>query len=359
MSPLDWGLGHATRMIPLIHALRERGHKVTLGAGRNGTALLSQEFPELEIIPLPSFSIKYPLKGNLVWAVMKQLPGFFATIRREKRKISQLQKKQHFDVIISDNRYGLYHPDVFSVIVTHQLMLKLPPSMKYLEKWVYKRHMKMLKKYNRCWVPDYAQRPFLSGDLAHLFPINDTTAFIGPLSRFSIGYCEQEPTEYLYDVIAVLSGPEPARTRFETKIIEQLSATDLKCVLVRGVPITSNEISVPDNITVYNHLPACDLKQLIQQSKYIVSRTGYSTIMDLAALKRTAILIPTPGQTEQEYLSSYYSEKKLFLCFKEDELNIQEALSQITLYQWNLNYPPINLLEKELDLLEAQISSRT
>lgn len=352
VSPLDWGLGHATRMIPVIHALKKRGHNVIIGGGRVAMAVLKPEFPELEWIPLPSYTIKYPSKGNLVWSVLKQMPAFFATIRKERKKIQSLQKKYQFDLIISDNRYGLYHPDVYSIVVTHQLMLKLPTSFKFMENWVYKKHSKMLAKYNRCWVPDYEQRPFLSGDLSHFFPITSSTSFIGPLSRFSNGSCPEMNTDYKNDLIVILSGPEPARTRLEDKIIQQLANIEMKCLLVRGVPLNAKEISVSKNVEVNNHLSSCELKQRIMESRIIISRSGYSTIMDLAALKRTAILIPTPGQTEQEYLSSYYSEKKLFLCFKEEELKIEEAISQITLYQWNLNFPQINLFDPEMDRLE-------
>lgn len=358
VSPLDWGLGHATRMVPVIHALKARGHNVIIGGGRVSMAVLKPEFPELEWVPMPSYAIKYPSKGNLLWAIIKQMPGFFANIRKEKRKIATLQKKYHFDVIISDNRYGLYNPNAFSIMVTHQLMLKLPPSLKFLENWVYKRHRRMLGKYDRCWVPDYMQRPFLSGDLSHLHPISSNTSFIGPLSRFSGSDCTATETDYIYDIIAILSGPEPARTEFENKVVKQLAESGLKCLLIRGVPVPANPLSFPKNIEVHNHLPACELLAKIQQSKYIVSRAGYSTIMDLAALKRTAILVPTPGQTEQEYLSSYYSEKKLFLCFKEADLKISEAISQITLYQWNLNFPQVNLLEKELNYLETTVGNK-
>lgn len=358
ISPLDWGLGHITRIIPVVQLLKDRGHHVILGGGRNAGAVLRSEFPDLEFEPLPSCAIRYPHKGSLVWSLLKQMPRFFATIRREKKKIEKIIRRHQVDVVISDNRYGLYNKDVYSIFITHQLMIKLPPSVKFLEKWLYLRHQRMISKFDVCWVPDYARPPYLSGDLSHLFTPPSHVVFVGPLSRFSVGFCDEATSAYEYEVIAIMSGPEPARSRLEESLAEQLENTGKKCLLVRGLPNDAEKPEMPANIETVNHLPACTLKEKIMQSKNIIARAGYSTIMDLVAIGRTAILVPTPGQTEQEYLAQYYNERKLFLCFSEKELNVAEALNQITLYNWNMNKRSCQSLETEVGRIEKLLGSK-
>jgi uncharacterized protein (TIGR00661 family) len=360
ISPLDWGLGHITRIIPIIQMLRERGHNVIIGGGRNAMAILKTEFPDLVFEPLPSYMMQYPQKGNLVWAVLKQMPSFLASIRKEKRKIGKIISKYDIDLVISDNRYGLYNKEVYCVFMTHQVMLKLPESVKFLEKRVYKRHLKMISHFDACWIPDYSQRPNLSGDLAHLYPPPDNSAYIGPLSRFNNEDCSVSEKDYKYDVIAIISGPEPSRTNLEKLLFEQMAETERKCILVRGLPADTEPMSdVPENITVFNHLPACELMDKILRSRFVIARAGYSTIMDLVAIKKTAVLIPTPGQTEQEYLASFYSDRKLFLCINEKDFNITEALNQLSLYSWNLN-PVVNTTaKKEMIRIEKLLSSHS
>jgi len=358
ISPLDWGLGHITRTIPVVQMLKDRGHHVILGGGRNASNIYKSEFPDIEFEPLPSSAIHYPERGSLIWALIRQMPRFFATIRKEKRKIAKIIRKHQIDVVISDNRYGLYSRDVYSIFITHQLMLKLPSAVKMLERWVYKRHQRMIMKFDACWVPDYARPPYLSGDLSHLYTPSSHVVYIGPLSRFSMGFCEDASAGKIYEVIAILSGPEPSRTRLESNILEQMEKTGKKCLLVRGLPSDTGDLKTPSNIESVNHLPACTLREKILQSKYIIARAGYSTIMDLVAMGRTAILIPTPGQTEQEYLAQYYNQRKLFLCISEKDLNLHEALNQITLYQWNLNMRSCQSLATEVERIEKLLGSK-
>jgi UDP-N-acetylglucosamine transferase subunit ALG13 len=302
--------------------------------------------------------IRYPQSGSLVWAVLKQMPSFLASIRKERRKIGKIISKYKIDLVISDNRYGLYNKDAFCVFMTHQVMLKLPEAVKFLEKRVYKRHLKMISRFDACWIPDYAHRPHLAGDLAHLYPPPANAAYIGPLSRFHPEDCPTSEKENICDVIAIISGPEPSRSNLERMLFVQMSESEKNCILVRGLPAESEVLSnVPRNISVFNHLPACELMEKIRRSRYVIARAGYSTIMDLVAIKKTAILIPTPGQTEQEYLASFYSDRKLFLCINENEFNIIEALNQLSLYTWNLNPIDNSSAIKEIIRIEKLISS--
>lgn len=321
-------------------------------------AVLKTEFPDLEFEPLPSYMIRYPQKGSLVWAVLKQMPSFLASIRKERRKIGKIIGKYKIDLVISDNRYGLYNKDAYCVFMTHQIMLKLPESVKFLEKRVYKRHLKMISRFDSCWIPDYAQRPHLAGDLAHLYSPPANAAYIGPLSRFSSDDCPSSEKKYICDVIAVISGPEPSRSNLERLLFVQMAETERKCIIVRGLPAEAETLKdVPENITIFNHLPAGELLDKILHSRYLIARAGYSTIMDLVAIKKTAILIPTPGQTEQEYLASFYSDRKLFLCINESEFNIIEALNQLSLYTWNLNPVANTNANKEMIRIEKLLCS--
>lgn len=359
---MDWGLGHATRIIPIIKYLKDEGHHVILGGGRQSMALLRQEFPDLEWEPLPSSSIIYPEKGNLILALIKQLPLFFANKSREKRKLQQIIKKHNIQLVISDNRYGLYNKNIYSIIITHQIMLKMPISLTGMEKWVHRFHKRLIKKFDRCWIPDYDKRPYLSGDLAHKYPLLPNWRFIGPLSRFSEKTENKSykpellSTHFNNDILVLISGPEPARSVFENIIIKQLSQLELKSIIVRGQPITDN-VENKGNIRLIDHVKADELKQLIINSKYIIARSGYSTIMDLVSLKRTAILVPTPGQTEQEYLGAYLSGRKMFLTIQQSKLNIWEAINQLSTYTWQINFPENNLLENEISEVVKQLKS--
>jgi UDP-N-acetylglucosamine transferase subunit ALG13 len=276
-------------------------------------AFLQQEFPNLKTIVIPGYEVTYGDKGSVIKLFYESVK-FFNFIKEEHQNIDKIVEEHNIDMIVSDNRYGLYSEKAESIIVTHQLYPKAPIG----ESIVHDKIAKLLSNFNKVWIPDYEGENNLSGDLSHLKPFNQNHKFLGPLSRFStFGSAQGENLEF--DVCAMLSGPEPQRTIFEKLIFKQIEKHKLKAVVVRGLP---NETLENDKM-VFNHLPTKQLQEFILKSKVVVCRTGYSSIMDLATLGKKAILVPTPGQTEQEYLADYHKNNLQFLVQQQKELNLK------------------------------------
>jgi UDP:flavonoid glycosyltransferase YjiC (YdhE family) len=329
MAPLDWGLGHVTRCIPIIKLLLENGHNVTLAATGRHAQLLMDEFPQLEIMDLQGYGLSYSLKKTLTpWKIMLQIPKILISIKRERQWLDTHMTKRRFDVVISDCRFGLHHKDVFCVIITHQLQIKSPFG-KWSEGFLRKMNYRFINRFNECWVPDFESSNNLAGQLSHppvlpLVPVK----YIGALSRF-----KHEARIKQYDLLVILSGPEPQRSALEDIVIKQLSRYEGKAALVRGLPGQASSISVP-GVDVFDHLPAANLCTIIASSKLIISRSGYTTVMDLIALRKKSILIPTPGQSEQEYLGKYLMQKKLCVCIEQHVFSLQDALQQAAGFEY-------------------------
>ena len=306
VCPLNWGLGHATRCIPIIRELLTEGHEPVIVADGYPLAFLKQEFPTLRFIEFPSYSIYYSSGKSQVGAMIFNLPNILIGIINEHLWLRDLLRTEHFDQVISDNRFGMWNRRVHSVYMTHQLMVKMPVNLIYLESLVHQIHKAFINRYDECWIPD-RETAGLSGDLSHKYPLPRNTKFIGSLSRFK-GMETVEPNMD-FEVVAVISGVEPQRTIFEDGLILKYKTKPEKTLIVRGQPNTSKEEKQIGNITLVSHLPDLELVAVLLGAKKIICRSGYSSIMDLDALKclHKAELIPTPGQTEQEYLFSVNS----------------------------------------------------
>lgn len=311
VCPLNWGLGHASRCVPLIKQFIQEGYQVIIGADKNPLAFLQQEFPELKTITIPGYEVEYSEKGSALKLFYESVK-FYNFIKKEKQFLDDLLEQHQIDMIVSDNRYGLYSDKVESIIITHQLYPKAPVG----ETIVHKKIAQLLSNFDEVWIPDYEGEHNLSGDLAHLKSFEQQHKFIGPLSRF------EKPTELSaieFDVCAIISGPEPQRTIFEEMVMKQISEHNLKAVVVRGLPNDNAE----NNEFVFNHLPTKELQDYILKSKYVVCRAGYSSIMDLAVLGKKALLVPTLGQTEQEYLAEYHANNNQFVTQQQETFNLK------------------------------------
>ncbi|MBW6483678.1 MAG: glycosyltransferase [Vicingaceae bacterium] len=322
VCPLDWGLGHAARCIPIINTLIELGHEVIIAADNAPLNFLKTTFPQLQLVQLPGYTIRYITNGCMNFKILLQLPGFLKSIKKEHQLLITIIKENDIDLVISDNRYGCWSEKVASVFITHQLSIQAP----FGKKWLNKMNHHFIQKFNECWIPDIESETNLSGNLSHIKKRNVLpTFFIGSLSRFS---GKMLSSEQKYDAFVIISGPEPQRTVFENLVAKQAEKTALKLVLVRGLP-SENKIPTylhSENLEVHNHLPTELFLEKIEQSNLVISRSGYSTIMDLAVLGKKAVLIPTPGQTEQEYLATYHFEKQHYFTQTQQEFNLEEAI---------------------------------
>lgn len=323
VAPLHWGLGHATRCIPIINGLISQGFEPVLASDGGALELLKKEFPKLKAFELPSYNISYSKKGNgFKLRFLRASPHILRTIKREKRFIAELVKSEHVAGIISDNRFGVRHKDIPSVYITHQINVLSGKTSWFSSKW----HQKVIKKFDECWVPDFEFEPNLSGQLGHLKQKMTHTKYIGPLSRL-----KKQNYDHTIDVLVILSGPEPQRTQLEKKLLILLKNRRRKVIFVRGIIEDKQKITKIENIELYNYMTSKELEDAINTSKLIVSRSGYTTIMDLAKLEKKAIFIPTPGQFEQLYLAEILAKNFIIPSVPQEHLT-KNSLQFDTLY---------------------------
>ena len=322
VCPLNWGLGHAVRCLPIIQTLLNQGQKVSIASDGAALELLKGEFPKLSFFDLPPYNIHYKT-SNMFVNIAPQVPKLLQAIRLEKKILHQLIQQNQFDAIISDNRYGIYTTALPSVFVTHQLNIAVPN--RWVAAWVRRRNRAYISRYDECWVPDFANEPSLAGALSHS-PVFDNVHYIGPLSTM-----QYNNTEKQYDIIAVLSGLEPQRSYFEKMLLAQAQKMpDIKMLLVAGQTGEMQKRQIGKNIDWQSYMNRKELNQAILASKVYVGRSGYSSLMDIVQLKhRKVILVPTPGQTEQEYLADRFAALQGFVVQQQKDFNLKNALEAL------------------------------
>ncbi len=319
VAPLDWGLGHAARCIPIVYELLAQGAEVVLASNGRAYALLKQEFPMLMIEKLPAYDIRYAT-DNMFWNIGTQLPKIGRAIWKEHQVLEKMIRRHRIDAVISDNRYGCFSPLIKSIFVTHQLQILIPNII--LQKAVNFFNRQFINRFDECWIPDIAGGESLGGKLSEL-PAAINGQYIGILSRM-----QPLPATKTQDVIVVLSGPEPQRTRLEQLILQQVRNLPQQFLIVQGKTGLYADAQVAENIRVVSFLTSEALNQVIVSSKCVVCRAGYSSVMDLAVLGKKAVLIPTPGQTEQEYLAERFLRKGIFYSQPQSAFRLQDALDK-------------------------------
>ncbi|MCK9399506.1 MAG: hypothetical protein M0Q51_05875 [Bacteroidales bacterium] len=327
--PLDWGIGHATRCIPVIRHLLQKKYEVVIAADGRPLDFLREYFPNLEFIRLPGFRVSYPAGNKMAMKMATQSPVILCEIYKEHRRIKKIIRDYQVDVVISDNRFGIWSKKAWSVYMTHQLLIKAPETMKWAEPWLYKAHQWFISHYDECWVPDIPGGTNLSGDLSHHHPLPKNGHFIGILSRFENAIRPIKPADdnKAPELLIMLSGPEPQRTIFENFILNDLALHPQKNVIIlQGIPGKLHQFSPLPGVVIFNHLPDKEIVEFIGRARVIICRPGYSTIMDLVTLGRNAILVPTPGQTEQEYLARHLSTDGLFYWMEQERFRVSLAL---------------------------------
>lgn len=391
VCPLNWGLGHAARDVGIIRRLLDLGHNVVIAADGAALELLRQEFPEagfpesmvppskqpesdispseipepeipqLEILSFPSrIRIRYSLVLPAWLKITILSPFLLFEILSEHRRLARMIEKLNFDVVISDNRYGLWNRRVKSILITHQLKIRLPGILRIFEYPASLVIRAFVKKFDQCWIPDYPGSSNLTGDLSHRYKLPQNSVFIGAISRFGEGPSTSVPYEDpdlssdstsstdsrgpVLDLLILLSGPEPQRSRLQKILLKQIFSIDWNCVILQGIPGKYQRTDLTSTVSMYNHLPARELQNLLKSARFIICRSGYTGIMDLALLQKKALIIPTPGQTEQIYLSEYLSEKGMFLTSSQDNLNLESAIQDLSDFNPVFDLPSEDLL---------------
>lgn len=318
VAPLNWGIGHATRCIPLINALLINGYEPIIASDGQALLLLKKEFPNLICITLSGYNVKYAKNSFFFkWVLFWQSRKIISAITTEKEQIDSIIDEYSICGILSDNRFGVRSNKVPSVFMTHQLNV-LSGNTSKMTSLV---HQQLIKKFDAIWVPDFEGEFNLSGKLGHLFPKKKELKikYIGPLSRMI-----KKTSEKQYDIMVLLSGPEPQRGLLEKKLFTELEDYHGSILFVKGEINTHQTISKQKQFTIYNFMTSHELETAINESNLIISRSGYTTIMDLAVLEQRAFFIPTPGQVEQEYLASILEEKEIAPYCKQSKFNLKK-----------------------------------
>ncbi len=330
VAPLNWGLGHASRCVPIINSLLENKFTPVIASDGKALVFLKKEFPTLESFELPSYQISYG--KNIKWKLFLKTPSILKAVRKEHRVLHQFLDK-HDDVvgIISDNRFGVHSNKLPSVYITHQVNVLSGIFTPITSSF----HQRIIRKFDECWIPDEADSKF-SGKLSKSKrKLNQK--FIGVLSRFQKHDLKRE-----IDILIILSGPEPNRTQLESKLLSVFKATDKVIYMIQGKIETTQKIIQKGNVKVINFMLSKELEKSINSSKVVICRSGYSSIMDLVSLKKKALLIPTKDQNEQEYLARYLKEKGYFRYVEESQLE-ESVFAEIR------DQDNVNDQEKELD----------
>jgi UDP:flavonoid glycosyltransferase YjiC (YdhE family) len=332
VSPLDWGLGHTTRCIPLIAELLSQGCDVVIACNSTQKAILQPEFPQIDFAELEGYNIRYGKNRLATFGqLLFQAPKILTKIKQENQWFRLFLTQKRVDAVISDNRFGLYASAIPTVFITHQLQVKTGLGAiadKIVLRWNYRK----IQRFTTCWVPDTADAPSLAGELSHpsLMP-GIPVQYIGGLSR--LGACVTQEEDML---LIILSGPEPLRTVFETILLEQVTAYKGKVVLVRGLPKQAHLPLTPAHCTVYNHVDAATLRHLVCAARLVISRCGYTTVMDLLKLQKKSILVPTPGQAEQEYLAGHLREQGLAYTVQQKDFSLSKTLQEAAQFPYQI-----------------------
>ena len=351
VCPLDWGIGHATRCVPVIRKFMENGFRVILAADGRAFDFLRTEFPGCKAIRFPGAKINYTANQGFAWKMFFLSPVLLYSIFKEHFQLKILIRSERPAVVFSDNRYGLWNRDVKCIFLTHQLRIIPPGFFSVFSGMINSILHFFIRKFDECWVPDYESSLGLAGLLSHPPKISIPVYYLGGFSRFSLdsSISPSSPEKNL-DFMVILSGPEPQRTVFERIIFQKVKVTGLRGLIIRGRTEESEEWDLTDNIRVFSRMETKKMEEYIRRSKIVICRPGYSSIMDLVALGEKAVLIPTPGQTEQMYLARYLMDKKMFFSIPQQTFDLLYAL------EMSRNFPGL-LISNDYQLLEERIKS--
>lgn len=319
VAPLDWGLGHAARCVPVIRELIAQGAEPVIGADKGPLALLLGEFPQLLHIVIPGIEVRYAKGRSQAWMMARQFPAMLRSVREERALFDRVQRDLKLAAVISDQRFGIRAEHLPSVLITHQVF----PFSPMAQGVVRRINLHHVRRFHQCWIPDEEITPGLAGELSHGSRMPTNVRYIGPISRFAN---EANSAAKRHRIVAVISGPEPQRTLLENTLRTQLQQIAGEHLMVVGKPGMPNQEQI-GNVTVCGHHNASALCAAMRGADLIISRTGYTTLMDLASIGRSALVIPTPGQEEQEYLGQLHSTTGRFMVQAQDAIHIHAALA--------------------------------
>jgi UDP:flavonoid glycosyltransferase YjiC (YdhE family) len=330
VCPLDWGLGHATRMVPVIEIFLRKGAKVILGADRSPLAFLRQRFPDIHALKLEGYTPEYPARGSMALAMIKAYPAMMTKAKKAMLALDGIIDEHSIDIVISDNRYELCSKKAYSVFVTHQLNIQTPGLSILASPFIKLKINNYIRSYDELWIPDLDGTPNLAGTLSHpsRIPVSNHH-YIGPLSRFSLSKTEGKKEQA--ELVAIVSGPEPQRSIFEQIVLKQATKSGRNTLILQGKP-DIHETRYVGVVKLVPHLPDNEMLSYLKRAQVIVCRPGYSSIMDLVQIGKKAIFVPTPGQTEQLYLARRLKRKQLYYSESQKDFDLERSIRKMKDY---------------------------
>ena len=332
ICPLHWGLGHATRDIPIILELQKAGFEIIVGADSEICNFIKANITGLTYHEIRGYKVRYSKFNTQILRMFFLIPSIIFWTVKEHYLLKKIIANQKVDVVISDHRFGLWNNKTYNIFITHQLKVKFPGFLKFLEPCYQMVSDFIIGKYDECWIPDYKDSNNLAGVLSHQKSKLKNLKYIGPISRFNSLDIKSQAKSI--DVLFLLSGPEPQRNILEEIIYKQTKKTNLNLMLIRG---TNQPSKYSFSFPIMNLVNKKQLQDYIAISKLVICRAGYSSIMDLVELRQRAVLVPTPGQTEQEYLARHLAEKGYFYSMPQNEFRLETAIQKASDYPADLS----------------------
>lgn len=330
ISPLNWGLGHATRDLPIINEILGHGHHVTIGTTGPTLALLKKECPKCHFIDFPGYSATYSSSRFFLPKFVKDIPKMLKAFSNENKNVNKIFSREKYDLVVSDCRYGVYSAKIPSFLITHQITFHLP-MVKLAEPVTELFNKYSFNHFRRVIVPDNVPPNNLCGKLCepNFRKIKEKLYYAGILCSIKKMKIKED-LDYLFSI----SGPEPQRTKFEDIITKDVKNVRGDKVILLGKPHEDFERKLDKNTLVKSHASRDEMTKLMNRAKFIICRSGYTTMMELAELgKKHGLFMPTPGQPEQEYLSKYYMDKGWFYSTSQYKLDIVEDIEKTSDYK--------------------------
>lgn len=331
IAPLDWGMGHTTRCIPIMRYLMQQGHSVLFAGNEWQRNYITETFVGIETIHLDGYNVHYGETSKyFLTNILKQLPRILKTIKNEQSWLINVVQEKNIDAVISDNRYGLHAANIPCVFMTHQLLVQTGFSS-IVDNLLRKIHYQYIKPFNNCWVVDVMGVPNLSGKLAHPKVLPFHAKYIGLLTQLT------KPTQNENEehILVLLSGPEPQRSIFAQLLWKQALNSNHKIIFIEGSAKAQRPEHIPQHITWYGQVTKTWLQPLLEKASVVISRSGYSTLMDLVELNKKAIIIPTLGQTEQEYLAKHLHQQGVYFHAAQKNFNLTAAIEAINSFPFH------------------------
>jgi UDP:flavonoid glycosyltransferase YjiC (YdhE family) len=354
VCPLNWGLGHATRDISIIRELLRQGHDVTIATSGNALELLKREFPDGNFVLFKDYPAPYSSTRFFLPKFAANIPILVKELAGERKRLARILEGDKYDLIISDNRMGVYSLKIPSYFITHQLRFSVPTYLWPLELLSLYVNGYFHSKYTGVIVPDVSPNGnSLSGKLSrsNLRVTRERTYYAGILTSTRRMNIDQD-----VDFLILISGPEPQRTKLEEIILKQVQDLPGEKVVLLGSPQKDFHKRLDEETTVHSFVPTEEKAELMNRSRFVISRSGYTTMMEMVELgKKQGLFTPTPGQTEQEYLSKYYARKGWFYSRSQYKLRLAENVETALMYK---GFPDMPRTEENVRRLYRDVLAR-